>query len=81
VISACITEYLNRIIMKTISPNQFGFIPGRKPVQAWEEILKRAKQENKRIFEFDLTACFNRINIEEVSVSLIDLGVPKYAAN
>jgi hypothetical protein len=75
------TSFLNLIIPQAIDlpskPQQFGFLPGRNARQAWLTVLERLR-EGKKLYEFDLDGCFNRISSKHVTKYLEDLGVPQY---
>lgn len=80
ILTKAMTECLMRIVAPTLSPNQFGFIPGRNLQQAWEKILASLGPQSQ-LFEFDLKACFNKINIKTVHEELLELKIPKEIVN
>jgi len=80
ILTKAITECLTRVVAPSLSPNQYGFIPGRNLMQAWEEILSRLTPKCQ-LFEFDLKACFNKINLKVVHEELKEMGLPIQMVN
>lgn len=58
---------------------QHGYTTGRGVHTAWSEILKTVIH-SKFIFEFDFIGFFNNVNLESVTDSLRQCGLPKWVA-
>lgn len=56
---------------------QHGYTTGRGVHTAWRDILTRVIH-SKNIFEFDFVGFFNNVNLESVSDSLKQCGLPKW---
>lgn len=63
-------------VQHTIGDYQNGFLPRRNVWKAWEQIIRKIRLENKKVYEFDLEACFNRISMKAVLHAMRKLGYP-----
>lgn len=60
-----INDILYMIIEPCIDQSQTGFRPHMSYEDAWKIIIQRIKA-GKKMYEFDLKACFNRISIDTI---------------
>ena len=75
IITAMWANYLQLIINPTLDNSQHGFRHKRSVVTAIRDVWKNSK-EHPVMFEFDLTAFFNKVEMKAVYASLKKLGLP-----
>jgi len=59
---------------------QHGFRVNKSVASAVREVFEKQKRYACKL-EFDLTACFNKIELKAVDSVLYDVGVPKELVN
>lgn len=67
--------FLQAIIDPTLSHQQHGFRPNKSVLSAVRSIVTNWKEYPYR-YEFDLTACFNKIELKAIDVVLKGVGIP-----
>jgi len=59
---------------------QFGFRPRRSGAHAIKDVYRNSIRY-QHAYEFDLKACFNRIELKAVERTLHNVGIPEYLIN
>jgi len=76
IINAMWTDFLYMILDRKIPKWQHGFRRNKSVLTAWKQIWKTYKK-GSRIYEFDLKSFFNKLDLREVSRTLLEAGLPR----
>jgi len=68
---------LQALVERNIGDYQFGFRPNKNVWDCWKVIVDKIKVEGKKVYEFDLKACFNKLPPRLVGDILSELRFPK----
>jgi len=71
-----ISFMLYTLIEPTIGDYQYGFRNEKNVWHCWDKILHKIRVEKKKVFEFDLKACFNKIPPRVITDILCERGFP-----
>jgi len=72
--------FLQAVIDPTLGLSHHGFRPGKSVVSAVKDVA-RNWMENEVRYEFDLVACFNKLEIRAVDQALKALKIPTELIN
>jgi retron-type reverse transcriptase len=67
ILNSMFARFIYEIVSPSIMDDQHGFRKGKGIWTAWKDIIERTKDEDVKIYEFDLKSFFNLVDVNRVA--------------